>query len=57
MEKALERELEKIAAQYLDIETLKTRSSDRLDFHQVSVWSLKAALETAYELGMQNGRK
>ena len=25
--------------------------SDRLDFHEVSVWALKSALEAAYEAG------
>lgn len=44
-------ELEKIASEILSIETLDTRMSDSLDFHEVSVWSLKKALEMAYELG------
>jgi len=44
-------ELEKIANEILNIETLETRMSDSLDFHEVSVWSLKKALEMAYELG------
>ena len=46
--------LTKIAQKHLDIETLATRKSDRLDFHDVAVWSLKAALETAYQAGQQN---
>lgn len=41
----------KIAQQHLGIETLETRSRDRLDFHDVSVWSVKAALEAAYAAG------
>ena len=44
-------ELEKIAKEHLGIETLKTQMSDSLDFHEVSVWSLKEALVAAYELG------
>jgi hypothetical protein len=48
---AIEAELEKIARSKLDIETLKTRNSDRLDFHDCSVWSIKNALKAAYELG------
>ena len=46
--------LTKIAQKHLDIETLATRKSDRLDFHDVAVWSLKAALEAAYQAGQQN---
>jgi len=43
--------LEEIANDLLGIETLRTQSNDSLDFHEVSVWSLKAALEAAYRLG------
>ena len=46
--------LEQIARDRLDIETLTTRNADALDFHEVSVWSLKAALEAAYEAGRQS---
>ena len=42
---------ETIAREILKIETLKTRRSDSLDFHDVSVWSLREALNRAYELG------
>ena len=44
--------LTQIAQQHLDIETLETRKSDRLDFHEVAVWNLKAALEAAYRAGL-----
>ena len=44
--------LEQIAQQHLFINTLQTRSSDSLDFHDVSVWGIKAALEAAYEAGL-----
>jgi hypothetical protein len=40
-----------IAAKILDLETLDTRNSDRLDFHELSVWVIKAALEAAYAAG------
>lgn len=40
-----------IAQQHLRIETLTERKSDSLDFHDVSVWGIKAALEAAYEAG------
>ncbi len=43
--------LEQIAKEHLFIETLETQHSDRLDFHDVSVWGVKAALQAAYEAG------
>ena len=42
---------EMIAKKHLHIETLKTRNSDSLDFHDCSVWAIKKALQDAYELG------
>ncbi len=45
--------LAKIAATILDLETLATRNSDRLDFHELSVWSIKAALEAAFAAGQK----
>lgn len=48
--------LEKIANDELNIETLETQMSDRLDFHEVSVWSLKAAMLQAYGAGMAAGK-
>jgi hypothetical protein len=45
-----------IAHQQLKIETLKTRKSDSLDFHDVSVWSLRAALLCAFEAGRKAAR-
>ena len=49
--------LENIAKQVLSIKTLETRYSDELDFHEVSVWSLKLALEKAYKAGKQESEK
>jgi hypothetical protein len=40
-----------IALDVLRIETLETRNSDRLDFHDVAVWSIRKALEKAYAAG------
>ena len=40
-----------IAQKHLGIETLQTRNADSLDFHEVSVWGVKAALKEAYEAG------
>ncbi len=44
--------LELIAQQHLSIETLATRNRDALDFHDVGVASLKAALKAAYQAGV-----
>ncbi|MBS0214048.1 MAG: hypothetical protein JSR26_12875 [Proteobacteria bacterium] len=44
-----------IAQKHLGIDTLKTRHSDRLDFHDVSVWSLRDALEAAFKAGVEVG--
>ena len=42
-----------IASEYLSIPTLEPRKSDSLDFHQVSVWAVEAALNAAFEAGSQ----
>jgi len=44
-------ELERIAAEHLDLETLQTRNSGDADFHEHAVWCIEAALEAAYEAG------
>ena len=49
--------LEQIAQQHLFIDTLETQSSDRLDFHDVSVWGVKAALQAAYEAVLNAARQ
>ena len=56
MNKKIEKHLTEIAKEYLYIETLETRMSDSLDFHEVSVWGVKEALERAYKLG-KDGKK
>ncbi len=55
--KKLNQLLEQIAQQHLFIDTLETQSSDRLDFHDVSVWGVKAALQAAYEAGLNAARQ
>ena len=40
-----------IAQRLLGLETLDQRHSDGLDFKEQAVWSVKAALEAAYEAG------
>jgi hypothetical protein len=42
-----------IAREHLFIETLKERKSDRLDFHNVSVWGVTDALLAAYQAGQR----
>ena len=44
--------LEIATKQFPSIETLETRNSDRLDFHDVAVWAIRAALEAAYAAGV-----
>lgn len=44
--------LTEIAKKHLSLETLETRNSDSLDFHDVAVWSLKDVLQEAYEAGL-----
>jgi len=43
--------LEIAAKHFHTVETLETRNRDRLDFHDVAVWSIRAALEEAFEAG------
>ncbi len=44
-------QLLQIAKQHLQIDTLETRRSDQLDFHEVSAWGIKSALQAAYDAG------
>ena len=53
----LEQLLTQIAQSKLGIETLETRKSDSLDFHDVAVWCLRDALEAAFNAGVEQGRK
>ena len=43
--------IEQITREILSLETLESRRLDRLDFHELSVWTIKEALEAAYEAG------
>jgi len=47
----------KIATRHFFVETLETRKSDQLDFHDVAVWAMRAALEDALEAGRIAGAK
>jgi hypothetical protein len=44
-----------IAQRQFRIETLETQNWDRLDFHDVAVWAIRAALEEAFEAGRRAG--
>jgi len=52
----LDQLLARIALDHLFIETLETRNSDSLDFHDVSVWGVKSALVAAYQAGLAAGQ-
>lgn len=47
--------LNEIAQKHLELETLEARNSDGLDFHELSVWQIKEALEAAYYAGKRDG--
>lgn len=51
MDKQQQSKIEDIAREHLGIYCLETRRSDSLDFYDVPVWGLKAALEAAYNAG------
>ena len=48
--------LEEIARKKLRIPTLQERKSDNLDFHEVDIWSVREALEAAYEAGRKDAK-
>ena len=43
--------LRDIAERHLSLETLETRNTDNLDFHEHAVWAIRSALEAAFEAG------
>lgn len=43
--------LMEIAERHLFLETLETRNSDSLDFHDAAIWAIRSALEAAFEAG------
>ncbi|MDZ7920773.1 DUF6900 domain-containing protein [Rhodoferax sp.] len=49
--------LEHIARRRLSMDSLETRRSDRLDFHEVAVWNILAALQDAFEAGQAAAEK
>jgi hypothetical protein len=55
--KRIDRIFTKIAITHLDIPTLETRRSDSLDFHNVAVWQVEAALNAAFDAGSRSASK
>lgn len=49
--------LEDIVRERLSIPTLQRRGRDFLDFHDISVWSLRDVLEFAYNAGVAAARR
>ena len=56
MNDKVKKQLEQIAKDSLFMETLETRNSDELDFHDLATWCIKEALEAAYELGRKSSK-
>ena len=46
-----------IAKRHFYVETLDTRNSDGLDFHEVAIWSIRAALIEAYAAGLAAAKR
>jgi hypothetical protein len=55
MIRSMHQALSAIARNVLDVPTLECRNSDSLDFHELSVWQLREALEKAYRAGIFEG--
>jgi hypothetical protein len=47
--------IREIAQRRFFLETLETRNSDSLDFHDVAVWAIRDALAEAFEAGRRGG--
>ncbi|HYD02467.1 MAG TPA: hypothetical protein VEB22_14665 [Phycisphaerales bacterium] len=45
------KETEEAVRKYLDLETLETRNSDGLDFHDMPVWQIREVARLAFEAG------
>ena len=52
--KALDAEMEWAKVELL-LETLDTRKSDSLDFHEIPVWSIRDLVRHAFEAGYREG--
>jgi hypothetical protein len=56
-QRPIDKGLEGIAKQHLKLSTLETQKSDALDFHDLAVWQLRAALEAAYQAGLAAAKR
>ena len=52
-EKVSIEQVEKEVCKLLHIETLETRMSDGLDFHDTAVWAIRDAVELAFRAGRE----
>lgn len=59
MKQPTQEQLLAIAQDHLhrNMPTLQARNSDSLDFYEVGVWNIEAALKAAYELGANDARQ
>ena len=46
--------IDRIAKKFLDIDTLESRHSDELDFHDLAVCSISKALRAAFDAGVES---
>jgi hypothetical protein len=49
----MEKTLERIAHEELEITTLEPRNDREEDFHRLAVWEIKTIMERAYESGFR----
>jgi hypothetical protein len=49
----MNRTLEQIAREELEITTLEPRNNDEEDFHTLAVWEIETVMERAYQAGFQ----
>lgn len=49
----MEKTLQEIALREFGIESLDRQDADDLDFHDIAVWTLKAALTAAFKAGQE----
>jgi len=49
----MEKMLERIAREELEITTLEPRNDREEDFHRLAVWEIRTIMERAYEAGFE----
>ena len=53
----IQKTLERIAREELEITTLESRHNDEEDFHTLAVWEIQAILERAYAAGIAAAKR